>query len=146
MRKRSLFHLCLLAGAVLLIGQLVLLAVLLYSDSSPSNSAVHDVQLFLNATASLHVPVILLDTILLEKFVNTRQVYSQDDYACFFCDISHPIAFGALFKHIAQVCIRSLRKQYHNFFFCHVHESAFIQTWPQAGILFYCKNYLTWIY
>ncbi|KAF4525981.1 hypothetical protein B566_EDAN000773 [Ephemera danica] len=102
MRKRSLFHLCIVAGIFLLAAQLGLLAILLYGDhSSAPLSAVLDVQLFLNATASLHLPVILLDAVLLEKFTTTRQVLNDEDTGCIFCDISNPIAFGALYKHVS---------------------------------------------
>lgn len=100
MGRRRVVQLLAASGTLLLLGQLLLLRLL--SGGRPAMEAGRDVAsavgLFLNVTAAMPLPVVLLDA----------RVLSRLDVECPLC-VERPVAFGALYRHVRET--QSLQAQ-----------------------------------
>lgn len=91
MGRRRAVQLLAASGTLLLLGQLLVLRVLSGGGACGGAGAevAAAVGLFLNVTAALPLPVVLLDT----------RVLSRLDSECPMC-VERPVAFGALYRHV----------------------------------------------
>ncbi|CAB3366888.1 Hypothetical predicted protein [Cloeon dipterum] len=87
--KRQAIKLIFGAGALMLVGQLLMLRLL----RPPVPFRLEPVSQFVNVTAAIPLPIILLD----------RAVLTQLSDMCPFCNLQHPVAFASLYKHIHEV-------------------------------------------
>nr|CAD7417291.1 unnamed protein product [Timema poppensis] len=95
MRRKSALHLCLIGGLILLATQLILLILLLYPRDQHKTFPLEDITTFINITSSFQLPVIMVDSAVLEHHANQKRHVHEP---CVLCRAKHPVTFILLYR------------------------------------------------
>nr|CAD7445405.1 unnamed protein product [Timema bartmani] len=96
MRRKSAMHLCLIGGLILLATQLILLILLVYPrDQHDETFPLEDIITFINITSNLQLPVIMVDSAVLEHHANQKRRIHEP---CVLCRAKHPVTFLLLYR------------------------------------------------
>ncbi|KAG8222069.1 hypothetical protein J437_LFUL000513 [Ladona fulva] len=96
MRRKSAYNVFIVLGTILLTLQLLLLLSLLTRESDDSKSGDYDLEVILNVTNQLNLPVITIDSVILQRINN--QIFPDELEKCITCPATKPINLAIEFK------------------------------------------------
>lgn len=95
MKNKSVIHLCLIAGLILLVAQLSLLAVLIFPLEKFQTFPINDLQILVNITSKLNLPILAIDSEILHSVAGKSRQFAKE---CILCKGKFPITFAVMFR------------------------------------------------